>query len=292
MPKLSIIILSYNTKDLTISCINSIINLYKKEFNDGKFEIILVDNASSDETVKKVKEHWQNFKQIRVVENKQNFGFSKGNNLGAKKAKGDVLFFLNSDTEIKDSGLLKMIEYLEKHQEVGVLGGKLINIDGTIQRSAGKFFNLWNVFLMLMGMERFGLLRFAKRQESYVDWVSGACMMIKKTLFEKIKGFDEYFFMYVEDLELCFRIKKYGYKTSFYPDIKILHKELGSSNRSFAIINIYKGLLYFYKKHKSKLEYNLIKILLMAKALILIFLGNLTRNNYLSGTYKKAYKAL
>lgn len=290
MPKLSIIILSYNTEDLTICCINSIVDLYKKEFNENKFEIILVDNASSDETVKKVKEHWQNFKQLHILENKQNFGFSKGNNLGVKKAKGDILLFLNSDTEIKDLGLLKMTEYLNKHQEVGVLGGKLINIDGTVQRSAGNFFNLWNVFLMLIGMERFGLLRFAKKQESYVDWVSGACMMVKKTLFEKIKGFDEYFFMYVEDLELCFRIKKDGYRTSFYPEIKILHKELGSSNRSFAIINIYKGLLYFYKKHKSKLEFNIVKTILTIKAFVLIFFGRIFKNSYLVSTYEKALK--
>lgn len=292
MPKLSIITLSYNTKDLTISCIDSIIYQHKKELEEGKFEIILVDNASKDETVKNVKKRWINYKNLLIIENKQNFGFSKGNNIGVKKAKGENLLFLNSDTEIKNNGLLEMIDFLEKHQKIGVLGGKLINMDGTIQRSAGKFYNPLNVFLMLISGERIGLLHFTPNKISYVDWVSGACMMIRKSLFEKINGFDENFFMYMEDMELCFRIKKHGYRTAFYPDIKILHKELGSSNRSFAIINIYKGLLYFYRKHKSSLEYNLVKVLLITKALVLINVARITRNTHLTNTYKEAYNAL
>lgn len=290
MPKLSIVILSHNTKDLTITCINSILEYYKKELDKGEFEVILVDNASRDKTIESVKNQWINFKNLSIIKSKQNLGFSKGNNLAAKRAKGESLLFLNSDIEIKDGGLLGMIDYLEMHPKIGVLGGKMINIDGTIQKSAGKFYNLFNVFLMLVGGERFSLLRFIPNKECDVDWVSGACLMLKRVLFEESGGFDENFFMYMEDMELCFRIKKNGYAICFYPNIKILHKELGSSNRSFAIINIYKGLLYFYKKHKNYLEYFLVKTMLLIKAVILITIGFLTQNGYLTNAYKQAIK--
>ena len=141
---------------------------------------------------------------------------------------------------------------------------------------------------MLIGLERLGMLRSSPKKIQKVDWVSGGCMMIKKSLFEKLRGFDEHFFMYIEDMELCFRAKKLGLPTYFYPNIKLVHKALGSSNRSFAIINIYKGILYFYSKHKTYLEYLAAKTMLIVKAKILILVGTLTLNQALKDRYKKA----
>lgn len=115
-------------------------------------------------------------------------------------------------------------------------------------------------------------------------------MMIRQELFGKLKGFDEHFFMYMEDMEICFRAKKLGFSTYFYPDVNVLHKELGSSNRTFAVVNIYKGLLFFYKKHKSLLEYQIVKRLLFFKAIAAILIGFISRNNYLTVTYRKALR--
>lgn len=112
--------------------------------------------------------------------------------------------------------------------------------------------------------------------------------MIRSDLFKKLSGFDEKFFMYMEDMELCYRGKLLGADTYFYHNITIVHKELGSSNRTFAILNIYNGLLYFYKKHKGNVGYFTIKLLLVTKALIAILVGILTNNNYLKLTYRKA----
>lgn len=288
MVVLSIIILTYNTKNLTIACIESIIRQYKEALEIGEFEVIVVDNGSSDGTVESIKKQVLSIMNLRIIENKENYGFSKGNNIGARKARGMYLFFLNSDTMVGDEGLVAMVTFLEKNKHVGILGARLRNSDGTNQASAGKFYNLINVLFMLLGSERLGLLRFSPKIVQSVDWVSGAAMMVRKSLFDKLVGFDERFFMYIEDMELCFRAEKLGYLTYFYPHVTIVHREFGSSNRTFAIVNIYQGLLYFYKKHMSSTEYTIAKLLLMAKACVAIVIGICTNNSYLTSTYRKA----
>jgi len=284
--ELSIIILSFNTKELTLACINSIVEQYKPELEKEQFEIIVVDNASTDGSLTALKNKTR--KGIVVIESKVNLGFSKGCNLGAKSARGKYLLFLNSDIQIKDQGFLKMTEYLKKNEKIGILGGKLKNEDGSAQPSAGNFYNLFNLFFMLLGIEKFGFLRISPTEIKKVDWVSGACLMIGKKIFEKIGGFEKSLFMYWEDIDLCFKANKNGYPTYFYPEIILFHKELGSSNRSFAILNIYKGILFFYKKNRSGIEYLIAKIMLFSKALILKNVGKLKGNKYLAQTYGQA----
>ena len=285
--KLSIIVLSYNTRNVTKTCIQSIKKQYQHELDSGEFEIIFVDNASTDGTIKEI----QNLsleREFKIIQNAENVGFSKGCNIGAKNAKGEYLFFLNSDTEVQDRGLLGMITYLNAHEKTGVLGGKLRNVDGSSQPSAGKFYTLWNIFLILFGGEKLGLLRVSPDEIREVDWVSGASLMIRRDFFEKLGGFDEHFFMYVEDMELCFRIKKSRSTVYFYADVEIIHRELASGNRTFAILQIYKGLLYFYKKHNAYWQYILVKVLLIIKAVVAICIGILSGNTYLKNTYRKA----
>ena len=290
MTVLSIVILSYNTKDLTVKCIELVIRQYRKELERGEFEVIVVDNASSDASASAISNIKNQISNIKLIENEKNLGFAKGCNIGERAAKGRYMLFLNSDTEVRDRGFLKMMEFLEKNEKVGVLGGKLLNIDGSPQPSAGKFYTLFNLFLMLLGIENFLGIRKSPNKTSRVDWVSGGCMMIKKNLFERLSGFDEKFFMYIEDMELCYRANKLGFLTYFYPDVKVLHKELGSGNRDFAIINIYKGISYFYSKHKSGIEYIIAKFLLVAKAAFLIFIGVIGRSRGLKERYEKALK--
>ena len=284
MIKLSIVIINYNTFDLTTLCLTSIGKQYKKQLESSEFEIIVVDNKSTDDSVESLK----SAKGIELVENKENYGFAKGANIGAAHAKGKYILFLNSDTEVKDGGFLDMISFLEEHIDVGILGGRLVNLDGSLQASTGKFYNPINTFLMLFGGERAGFLRKSPTTIGSVDWVSGAAMMVKRDPFDRLGGFDEAFFMYVEDMELCFRAKKLGILTYFYPGVIVVHKELGSGNKSFAIISIYKGLLHFYKKHANYVQYIVVKSLLMTKALIAIILGVITGDTYLTSTYRKA----
>nr|MBI5455861.1 glycosyltransferase family 2 protein [Candidatus Levybacteria bacterium] len=287
---LSIIILNYKTKDLTTACINSIVEQYKKELDDNKFEIIVIDNNSQDESFETLSGLQSAISNLKIIESKENLGFAKGCNLAASKARGENLLFLNSDTEIKDQGFLKMVNFISQNKNIGILGGKLKNLDGTSQLSSGKFYSLFNLFLVLLGFNELFGLRQSPNVIKKVDWVSGGCFMIRKDVFQKVKGFEKDFFMYIEDMELCFRVKKKGYLTYFYPEIMLFHKELGSSNRTFAIVNIYKGILLFYKKHKSNPEYLLAKLMLKSKALILVVLGKISNNKYLKDTYLEALK--
>ena len=180
-----------------------------------------------------------------------------------------------------------MLDFLNKNEKAAVLGGKLKNTDGTSQPSSGKFYSIFNLFFMLLGLERLGFLRESPNEIKQVDWVSGASLMIRRKAFEKVKGFEEELFMYFEDIEICFKVRKIGFLTYFYPEITLYHKSLGSSNRTFAILNIYKGILFFYKKHKSKPEYLLAKFMLFSKAWILNFIGKITKNKYYLETYGK-----
>lgn len=287
---LSIVTLSYNTPDLVINCVSTLSNQFEKELKEGIVEIIVVDNASRKEVLETVEKELNGKEGIKLIKNKENLGFGGGCNLGAKNSKGEYILFLNSDTRTSDKGFLSMTEYLRNNSKVAILGGKLLNFDGTPQSSMGKFYNLFNFFIMLVGGERIGLLRSSPSKTCAVDWVSGACFMVRKSIFQDLGGFDEKLFMYMEDVELCFRAKKAGYEVYYYPDVHVSHKEQGSSNRTFAVLNIYKGLLYFYKKHKSKAEYQIVRFSLWIKALVVYLLGRLTNNNYYISTYGEALK--
>lgn len=290
MYKLSIIILNYNTKELTLKSIKAIWKNYKKELGENLLEIIIVDNNSKDKSTaefSKLKSQIQNF---TLLESKENLGFGNGNNLGEAQAKGKYILFLNSDTKVEDDGFNKMVDFMEKKPDVGILGGRLKNLDGSRQSSCGSDYNLWNVFFLLLGFERFGFLRESPAGIKKVAWVSGACMMVRKEVFEDLGGFEKELFMYMEDVDICFRAKQKGFLTYYYPNINLIHQERGSSNRTFAILNIYKGLLFFFKKHKSLAQYIFVKNLLIFKAYFLIVAGKLTGNDYLYKTYRQALK--
>ncbi len=215
MIKLSIVTLSYNTKNLTLKCIKSVVVQYEKELEEKDLEIIIVDNASSDGSVSAISNLQKEVPNLKLIQNKKNLGFAKGCNIGAKTALGKYILFLNSDTEILDRGFLSMIELLEKDSKITILGGKIYNADSSIQLSAGKFYTLFNLFIMLLGLERLGFLRSSPNKIQKVDWVSGACMMVRGDIFKKLEGFDEKLFMYMEDMEICYRAKKLGFSTYF-----------------------------------------------------------------------------
>ncbi len=295
MIKLSIVILSYNTKDLILCCLKSIRAQYKKELLEGKLEIVVVDNHSTDGSPSAINNLLVSrqsgqfaINNLKLINNQKNLGFAKGCNIGAEAAKGKYVLFLNSDTQVENNGFLQMIEFLEKNSKVAILGGKLYNADGSAQPSTGKFYDLPYLVIILLGFERLGFLRSSPDRVKKVDWVSGACMMIRHDVLERLCGFDEKFFMYLEDMEICFRAQKFGLATYFYPYLKLKHRSLGSSNKTFAIINIYKGILHFYSKHKTYFEYLIVKTLLVVKAEILILIGFLTFNSALRDRYRKA----
>jgi GT2 family glycosyltransferase len=276
----SIIILSYNTKQLLVHCLGSI----EKHLKGLEYEVIVVDNASSDGSVREIREH---YKKVHVIENNDNVGFAKGVNQAVTRAKGDYILLVNSDIEFSDNSLIDMVSYAKREADVAVVGGYLKNADNSTSKSFGKFYTLKGVAEMLFAE---GEVQPAHSEPKIVDWVSGGYMLIKKSIFEKLHGFDEHFFMYLEDMELCYRVNKLGKKVVYYPKSVVTHIGQGSSNRTFAIVHIYKGLLYFYKKHKSYSEYVILRLMLIVKSLCALGIGIVSLNKYLVRTYGQALK--
>ncbi|MGH7245456.1 MAG: glycosyltransferase family 2 protein [Candidatus Levyibacteriota bacterium] len=290
MAELSIIILNYKTPDVTLSCVESLYKFYKNEFEKNMFDVVILENGSGDNSLEKIKKGIavKKWKHVFVLESKENLGFGNGCNFAAKQSKRAHILFLNSDTTVKSNTLPAMSEFLSSHKEIAVLGGKMVNPDGSNQLSASKFYTLGNFFLMIFGLRRFGVLVSSPAAISQVDWVSGGCMMVQREIFEKINGFDKQYFMYMEDMDLCFRARKKNYQTVFFPSFVVIHALHGSSNKSFAIMHIYKGLLHFYQMYFPGLQYNLVRFTLRAKAYTLIFAGKIMHNEYFMGTYEKA----
>lgn len=284
---ISIIILSWNTKDLLKNCLRSIYNLRDKNY---EVEVIVVDNGSTDGSAEMVEKE---FSQVVLIKNKKNLGFGAGNNQGMKKAKGDYFLILNSDTIVKSKAPMKMAQFLKKHPEVGAVGCKLLNQDGTNQPSFGPFPNLLVAAIMLFGEHWLGdLVRHSSDKIKETDWVMGAALMVRKEVFKKAGPMDESIFMYMDETEWCYRIKKAGYKVMFYPGAKIIHLGRASSRtgKKDPILNIYRGLIYFYQKHYPGWQLPILRLMLKLKAGGALFVGYLTKNKYLKETYAQALK--
>ncbi len=280
---LSIIIVSFNTKDLLQDCLNSVF----KQTKGIKFEVIVVDNVSTDGSVEMLR---KGFPQVALIENKKNLGFAKANNQGIRKAKGKYVLLLNSDTELKGNPLAKLVKFAQGHPRAGVIGSRLLYPDGTPQPSTAPFLTLPRAILWLTTADRF--LYSSPPKTGQVDWVMGAALMAKKEALKKVGLLDERIFMYMEEQEWCYRFKKRGWQVWFYPEAEIFHLERGGSpeGRQRAILGIYEGLIYFYQKHFPSWQVFVIKLLLKTKALGVWLIGILTGNRYFKETYAKAFK--
>lgn len=227
-PKLSIIILNYNTKDLLKDCLRSLENV-KRELT---FEVIVCDNGSIDGSVQMVKDE---FKDVIVIENKKNIGFAKGNNAARGRAKGEYILFLNSDTIVYKNTLYKTVSYLEKHNDVGALTCKLVLPSGALDKDTRRsFITPWIGFVHLfLRIDRifpqsklFGKYWYGYIDENTIheiDAVQGAFFLTRKKILDKIGWYDEDYFLDAEDIDLSWRIKKAGWKNIYYPKVEVLH---------------------------------------------------------------------
>lgn len=284
---LSVIIVSFNTEKLLNDCLSSLFSSLKK--SNVSHEVIVVDNASHDGTRAMLSSKYSN---VITILNSGNVGFGKANNQGIKKAKGEYILLLNSDTILFPSSIATLFEFAKKHP-CTFIGPKLLNADRTPQTSCGPFFSLPVVFaaLFLKG-DVLGITRWSPTDVANVDWVSGACIIAKRTSFLDGLLFDEGMFMYMEEVDLLMRARNKGYTTIFYPGSEIVHLGSGSSTnkRTGPVLNIYKGLLYIYKKHYSRVETVILRILLKKKAIISVIIGYIAGSEYLKKTYAEAYR--
>lgn len=269
--EVSVITVNYNTKELTSAAIKSVYEHTK----DVTFEVIVVDNASEDGSQQYFKKQ---FPHIKLIENNQNYGFGKANNQGMKVAKGKYIFLLNSDAYLIENSLKKLVDYAQKN-EVGMIGPHVLNEDSSTQQSVGFLPSLLKVFLWMSFIDDLPGGATLKpyhvdhdsfyEKEHEVGWITGAAMFTSKSLINKVGMFDENIFMYGEDVDWCFRIKKAHYKVLYSPITKLVHIGSGSSKKisKNAILGEYRGIVYFYKKHKGAASLQLLRILLKIGAL-------------------------
>lgn len=256
---LSIIIVSFNTRDILCGCLDAI---YSMTY-DPATEIIVVDNNSIDGTDRMLKER---FPRVKTIFNRDNLGFGAANNKGMALAEGEVFLLLNSDTIASPAAIEKCREYLVHNPFIGLLGCRLETEPGLLQLSCGRFFNLAhavfggvviNRALRKLGGKPLKMFEHILCEEDHgetaeVDWVSGAFMMLKRKVFEETGGFDAKIFLYGEEHEWCYRVKKAGWGILYYPSAKIIHLGKASGKwmkQSKRIMLITAAEDYFFRKH-------------------------------------------
>lgn len=292
MVDLSIVIVSYNTKKLLLACLQSI-KEYTKEIS---YEIVVVDNASTDGS-----------QELALIKNKKNVGFAAANNQGIKKSRGRYVLLLNSDTLISDNVLKNMISWMDGHPKAGIATCALKNEDGSLQGTGGYFPTLPRVFSWMTIQDIPGVDNFIKpfhpmrdksfhrgsdfyKKERQLDWVTGAFFLARKKVFKDVGLFDENYFMYVEEVDLCFRAKKKGWQVWYLPRWSILHYGGASGAKESTVLREYEGIKRFYKKHYPYWQYPLVRFFLKIGSLGRIVLFGLLEGKEAARIYAQAFK--
>lgn len=292
---LSVIVVNFNTKKLLADCLSSI---YK--FTKGvEFEVIVVDNGSKDASQDIVK---TKFPQVKLIPNKDNLGFTKANNQGIKVAKGGYILLLNSDTYLIENSFKKLLEKAKSLPNLGALGPQLLNEDRSIQQSVGFFPHLPQVFWWMSFIDDLPAGEVLKpyhvdhdsfySKDQKVDWVTAAAILVPRHVIRKIGGLDENIFMYGEEVDWCYRIKRANLKVFYSPATKIVHIGRGSTGQvsKNAILGEYKGIKYFYAKHKPGLSLQLLRLLLKIGALARIIAFGVLGRKETAKFYVEAFK--
>lgn len=254
--KLSIVIICWNDLKVIKDALRSVF----EETKDLDFEVIVSDNGSTDGSIEYIRQHFS-YPNLRIVENKANLGFARGNNAGIATAVGDYILILNPDTVIHDRALEKLVAFADQHSEAGAFGCKVLNPDGTYQYTAKLFPTVWRFWIDALGLKWLGHFSktFASRSyvgwhgdtERQIDWHSGCCVLFRGPLLKKIGGFDPQFFYHCEEVDLCRRVWNAGFPILFTPEAKITHLGGQSVKRAptrFAI-ETYRNLYRFFYKY-------------------------------------------
>lgn len=287
---LSVVIVSYNTRDLTSHAIDSVFSTYKE------VEVVVVDNNSHDDSVSHLKKKFGN--KIRVIENKDNVGFARANNQGAHKATGEYILLLNSDTVVHPGALSSLVSNLESHPDVGILAANLRNPDGTYQPQGGSLPTLFNVKLWWLwpfpgnfpGVASYQDAKPPQSKELLCrGWVGGTALAMKRELYIRVGGLDEEIFMYAEDVDLCIRITALKLHVAIDGNAWVTHFGMASGSSSKATLGEIKGLIYLFQKYKTSGEVFFLRgILLLGSLLRYVLFGILKGSSESRRLYSQA----
>jgi len=255
---LTVILVNHNDAAHIEACLSS---LERAELPPGT-EIILVDNDSRDGSREIVAAR---FAGVRLLVQPQNIGFSRANNLGARESRGDFLLFLNTDTIVSPGSLSPLLDGMRMDESIGAAGPRLFRADGSFQVSFGRGVNFFAQFrqkLFWNPYYRRALKKGGPIRET--GWLSAACLLCRRTAFEQVGGFDENFFLYFEDIDLCFRLRERGWKLVLVPEAKVFHAG-GATTRTLPSATRFeyrRSQLYFYRKHNSSRSLRLLRLYL------------------------------
>lgn len=252
--KLSIIIVTWNTAKITQKCVQTI-----NKFLDNP-EIIVVDNASTDNTIELISKE----KNVKIIKNNANLGFSKANNIGLKKASNEYIVFMNSDIELVDSSINDLLNYFKDKDNIGIIGPKFLNPDLTTQASVFPSQNAINAFKEFWLNKKNSFSKYIpKTKEAIKVWgISGGCFLTKKSFFKSIGSWNEKYYFYFEDMDLCRKINKIGKDVIFYPKCQIIHRHGASGAKLADSNNQWRRLIPGSKKYHGLFNHYLINFIL------------------------------
>ena len=267
-PDVSIIVVSWNVCELLRACLQAIV----RGRGTLDVEIIVVDSGSTDGSAAMVQ---QEFPWVQLVTCNENVGFPKGNNWGIARASGRHILLLNPDTEVQAGALPTMVDYLESNLEVGVVGPQLLNPDGSVQSSRRRFPTLVTAFFestWLEGiapaavMHRYHTLDLPDDETADVDWLTGACLMVRRQVVDQVGGLDEGYFMYSEELDWCRRIKAAGWRVVYLPAARVLHHIGKSSEQAVTArhVNFQRAKLRYFRKYHGRVAAAALRVFLLA----------------------------
>ncbi|MEO7705732.1 MAG: glycosyltransferase family 2 protein [Thermoflexales bacterium] len=269
-PDLSVVVLTYNTRKLTLACLRA---LYAQP-DIARCEVIVVDNASGDHTAEAVAEA---FAQVQLILAPKNLGFGGGNNLGLSAARGRYVLLLNSDTEVQPGALSALIDFMDAHPQAGACGPMLLNSDGSLQPSGRALPTAGSIFLDMTRLYRLTRRNvFVEPGRDYnqikqVGEISGAALLIRHSLYERIGGFDTGLFLFYEDVDLCKRVGDAGFGVFYVPAAKVIH-HWGGTMKTISETAYRAGqdsLRYYFAKHHRRPAQVFVAALLAAKELAL-----------------------
>ncbi len=254
-PILSIIIVSFNVKDFLFQAIHSI----RKAIRNLSAEIIVIDNASWDGSVSMLE---KNFPDVRIISNPTNLGFARANNRGIQESSGEYIVLMNPDTIVQEDTFETLLNFFSQDSQVGMAGCKILNPDGSLQLACRRSFPTpWVAFTKLVGLSRlfpknrylgrYNLTYLNPDEVTEVEAISGSFMMVRRNLVDEVGLLDESFFLYGEDLDWCYRIRKAGWKIYYVPATQIVHYKGASSKKAQfdTLLLFYRAMLLFVRKH-------------------------------------------